>query len=167
MNISNLYNNLKLSFLSTNLLLAIEELIKDQYLAKLLSVYTNNPIDSDDIDTDALVMKNIFPHPYNEEVPDIQKVELRIFYPEGVFDTSNNIAITDLFFQVICHRELSRIKINNEMKLREIEIMDRIVNLFKGKTIKTLGTIQFKGFQYGHIDKDYFAYTLSSEIMGM
>lgn len=160
-------SNFKLSLLSTNLLLTIEELIKDQYLAKLLSVYTKNPIENEDLDTNSLVMNNIYPHPYNEEVPDVQKVELRIFYPEGVFDSSNNISVTDLFFQIICHRDLSKIKINNEMKLREIEIMDRIVNLFKDKTIKTLGTINFKGFQYAHINKDYFAYTLASEIMGM
>lgn len=165
LNIKN--KDFKLSLLSTNLLLTMEELIKDQYLAKLLSVYNKNPIDSDDIDTNKLILENIFPQPYNEEVPEEEKVELRIFYPESVFDSSNNIAVTDLFFQIIYHRNLSRIKINNEMRLREFEIMDRIVNLFKGESIKTLGVINFKGFQYAHIDKDYCAYTLASEIMGM
>lgn len=159
--------NIKLTLMSTNLLITIEELIKDQYLAKLLSVYEKEPIISEDFDTNSLVMKNIFPHPYNSKVPEIEKVELRIFYPEGIFDSSNNIGVSDLFFQIICHRNLSRIIIDDKMKLREFEIMDRIVNLFKDKTIKTLGTVQFKGFQYGHINKDYFIYTLASEVMNM
>lgn len=158
---------MKFSLMSTNLLIAIEELIKDQYLAKLLSVYDKKPIASEDFDTNFLVMQNIFPHPYNEEVPEIQKVELRLFYPEGNFDSSNNITISDLYFQIVCHRKLSRIVIDDKMKLRELEIMDRIINLFKDRTIKTLGTVQFKGFQYGHINKDYFVYTLVAEVMNM
>lgn len=158
---------MKFSLMSTNLLIAIEELIKDQYLAKLLSVYDKEPIASEDFDTNSLVMQNIFPHPYNEDVPKFQKVELRLCYPEGTFDSSNNIGISDLFFQIVCHRDLSRIVIDNKMKLRELEIMDRIINLFKDRTIKTLGTVQFKGFQYGHINKDYFVYTLVAEVMNM
>lgn len=158
---------MQLSLLSTNLLLAIEELLKDQYLSKLLSVYSQEPIKTPDFDTNTLVLENIFPYAYNEEIPDVQKVELRLFYPEGQFDGSNNVAVSDLFFQIVCHRNLSRIKINDEMKLRDIEIMDRIVKLFSDKTIKTLGTVQFKGFQYGHINKDYFMYTLFAEVMNL
>ncbi|MFR4986952.1 MAG: hypothetical protein ACLUCH_06110 [Lachnospirales bacterium] len=158
---------MQLSLLSTNLLITIEELIQDKYLSKLLSVYTKTPIDSEDFDTNSLVNEYIFPHPYNEEVPDIQKVELRIFYPNGTFDSSNNVAISDLYFQIVCHRNLSRIMINDNMKLRELEIMDRIIQLFNGKTIKTLGTVHFKGYEYAHINKDYFVYTLVSEVMNL
>lgn len=161
-------NTVKLDLMSKNLIIAIEEMIKDQNLAKLLSVYEKEPLNSGDIkNTDNLVLKNIFSEPFNNVVPAEQKVELRLLYANGTFESSNNVATSDLYFQIISHRELSRIIIDGDKRLREFEIMNRIVDIFKGKSYKTLGTIVFKGFEYAHIDKDYLMYTLVAEVMNL
>lgn len=158
---------MKLNLMTQNLQISIEEIAKNQDLIKLITVNSKNPLLQENINISNILFNNIFPEPYNEEIPEEQKVELRIFYPNGTFDKSNNIAISDLYFQIISHRNLERIFVGDRATLRSIEIMNKIVEIFKDKSFKNLGTILFKGYEYAHINKDYFMYTLVAEVMNL
>lgn len=156
---------MKFNYMSRNLQIAINEIAKDNELIQLLSNNNKTPLDAVPLGSKSILNKNIFIEPYNMEVPQEQKVELRVFYPNGLFDSSNSICVSDLYFQIIFHRDLERILINNIPTLRSFEIMERIVNIFQKESFNTLGNVLFKAFDYSHINKDYGMYTIISEVM--
>lgn len=156
---------MKFNYMSRNLQIAINEIAKDNELIQLLSNNNKTPLDVVPLGSKSILNKNIFIEPYNMEVPQEQKVELRVFYPNGLFDSSNSICVSDLYFQIIFHRDLERILINNIPTLRSFEIMERIVNIFQKESFNTLGNVLFKAFDYSHINKDYGMYTIISEVM--
>lgn len=156
---------MKFNYMSRNLQIAINEIAKDNELIQLLSNNNKTPLDAVPLGNKSILNKNIFIEPYNMEVPQEQKVELRVFYPNGLFDSSNSICVSDLYFQIIFHRDLERILINNIPTLRSFEIMERIVNIFQKESFNTLGNVLFKAFDYSHINKDYGMYTIISEVM--
>lgn len=161
---------LKLSNQGANLIIALNELCKNQRFLKLIKNIENNPLDlnTPPITTTDVLDKNIFIVPYNEEVPKEQKVEVRIFFSDGYFNESNSIFISNLVFQIILHRDLEKIFLEDKTStLRSFEIMNEIVNSFKTGTFETLGTVHFKGYELAHIDKDYFMYSITSEVMGV
>lgn len=156
---------MEFNYMSRNLQIAINEIAKDNELIQLLSNNNKTPLDAVPLGSKSILNKNIFIEPYNMEVPQEQKVELRVFYPNGLFDSSNSICVSDLYFQIIFHRDLERILINNIPTLRSFEIMERIVNIFQKESFNTLGNVLFKAFDYSHINKDYGMYTIISEVM--
>ncbi len=156
-------NNLRLNVLSKNLLVALDKISKDEKLIKLLGNNSKNPLENNTECKDIL-LENLFIEPFNMEVPQEQKTELRIFFPEGTFESSNTLSTSVIYFQIIIHKNLSRIIIDNEKTLREFEIMDTIINLFSKEVIKGIGNINFQGYQYAFIDKDYHMYTLMGEV---
>ena len=155
-------NNLKLNILSRNLLVSLEEINKNEKIVKLLGNNNDEPLKNDIKD---IIFKNIFIEPFNMEIPQEQKTELRIFFPEGIFESANVLSTSTIYFQIIIHNSLSRIKINGEKTLREFEIMNELITIFSKNSINGLGNILFQGYQYAHIDKDYHMYTLMGEIL--
>lgn len=145
--------------------IAIEEIVKDNELIRLLSNNNDKPLDIVNLDNSSIFGKNLFLEPFNLEVPQEQKVELRIFYPNGTFDKSNSLGVSDIYFQIIEHRDLERIKIGNKLTLRSFEIMERLIKIFQKESFSVLGTVLFKSFDYSHINKDYGMYTLVAEVM--
>lgn len=157
-------NNLRLNILAKNLLSSLNEIVKNEKLVCLLANNDKNPLDNK-INGEDIILENIFVEPFNMEVPQKQKTELRIFCPEGVFESANVLSTTTIYFQIIIHKDLSRIKIDDMMTLREYEIMDCIMEIFAKNHIKGISNINFQGYEYGFIDKDYHMYTLVGEIM--
>lgn len=157
--------NMKFNSMAKNLQIAIGEIVKNEELYSLLSNNNKTPLDSANIGQTNILNQNIFAEPFNMEVPNEQKIELRVFYPNGLFDGSNSIAVSDLYFQIVYHRDLERILIGNKPTLRSFEIMERIIQIFQDKSFSTLGNVLFKAFDYSHINKDYGMYTLVGEIL--
>lgn len=161
---------MKFDLLSRNSIILLEELISDQTLAKLISINTTKPLDADDIkNTGSLILKNIFPTPYNSNVPIEQKVELRAFFSNGLLQ-NKEVLNTQIYFQLILHRDLWLIETKDskgeyQKRIRPYDIMDRIVSLYENKSIGTLGKLNFEGFSYDHVDKDYGFYTLVANMM--
>lgn len=161
---------MKFDLLSRNAIILLEEVISDQTIAKLISNNSNRPLDINDIaNTGGLINNYVFPTPYNNVVPQIQKTELRIFFPNGVLQ-NKEVLNTNIHFQVLMHRDLWLIMTKNkdgkyDKKIRPYDIMHRIVEIYEDRSIGTLGKVKFVGYTYKHIDKDYGLYTLVGEMM--
>lgn len=161
---------MKFDLLSRNAIVLLEEIISDQTLAKLISENSSKPLDAKDIqNTGALIMENVFPIPYNNEVPQEQKVELRVFFPNGMLQ-NKEVLNTDIHFQIVMHRDLWLIQSKGKdgkykKRVRPYDIMDRLVSLYEDRSIGTLGKLKFEGYTYSHIDKDYGMYTLVASMM--
>lgn len=156
---------MKFDYMAQNLQIAITEIMKDDELVKLLSNNSKKPLEDSFILNKDILNINIFAEPYSLDVPVAEKVELRLFYPNGMFDSSNSLAVSDLYFQIIYHKNLDRILIDNKPTLRSFEIMQRIIHIFEKKSFYTLSNVLFKAYEYSQIDKDYGMYTLISEVM--
>lgn len=161
---------MKFDLLSRNAIVILEEIISDQTLAKLISNNNSKPLDCNDIgNTGSLVMKNVYPLPYNNEVPQEQKVELRAFFPTGLLQ-NKEVLNTEIHFQILMHRDLWLIQTKDkngkyQKRIRPYDIMDRIVEVYEDRSIGTLGKLKFEGYTYTHIDKDYALYTLVASMM--
>lgn len=158
---------MKFNTMVRGLQIAIEEVVKDDVLVRLLKNNNSTPLETVTPDDGSIFGKNLFLEPFNLEVPSEQKVELRIFYPSGVFEKSNSLAVSRIYFQIIQHRDLERIKINNKLTLRSFEIMEHLIKIFQKQSFNVLGTVLFKSFDYAHINKDYGMYTLVAEVMSV
>lgn len=161
---------MKFDLLSRNAIVVLEELISDQTLAKLVANNNSKPLDGADIQfTGSLIMKNVYPTPYNNEVPQVQKVELRAYFPSGILQNTE-VLNTEIHFQIIMHRDLWLIQSkdkqgNYQKRVRPYDIMHRIIELYEDRSIGTLGKLKFAGYDYRHIDKDYGMYTLVATMM--
>lgn len=161
---------MKFDLLSKNAIVLLEEIVSDQTLAKLISENSSKPLDKPDIpNTGALVMKNVFPLSYNNQVPQEQKTELRVFFPTGILQ-NKEVLNTEVHFQVLMHRDLWLIQTKDKSGkykkgVRPYDIMGRIVHLYEDRSIATLGKLKFEGYTYSHVDKDYGMYTLIASMM--
>lgn len=161
---------MKFDLLSRNAIVLLEQIISDQTLAKLIKNNTSKPLDAIDIENTAILINDfIFPTPYNSDVPQVQKTELRVFFPNGVLQ-NKEVLNTDVCFQILMHRDLWLIQAKDDRnkyqkRIRPYEIMHRLVEIYENKSIGTLGKIKFVGYTYKHIDKDYGMYTLVGQMM--
>lgn len=161
---------MKFDLLSRNSIVLLEELIKDQELSKLITNNTSKPLDMDDIkNTGSLVMKNVFPTPFDDNVPETQGTQLRVFFSNGELE-NKEILNTRVIFQIIIHKDLWLIQSKDkngiyQKRIRPYDIMDRIIDVFEGKSVKTLGVLKFNQYTFYHINKDYAMYSIVAEMM--
>ena len=156
---------MKFDLLSRNNMLLIEECLKHQDLLKLIDINTTTPFSSPDIENvGSLVMRKIFPTPATLEVPTEQETNLRIFFP---FGSLQNRAVLDsrVSFQIVLHNNLWNIRREDGLRgIRPYEIMNKIVDIFEDKSIKSLGVLHFVNYSWQHINKDYSLYNLEADI---
>lgn len=153
--------NLKL--LSTNSIILIDEMLKNQNLIKMIEYNSRDPLSEPDIArTGALVMNKIIPAPLTSDVPEREEVNVRVFFPEGSLQ-NRKVLDTEIHFQVVYHNNLWMIKDEDGNKaFRPYKIIDEIVNVFQDRTIDTLGVIHFDRFYHRHVNKDYGVYILKA-----
>lgn len=159
--------DMEFGLLSRNTMLLIDEIIKNNRLMKLIDNNDNTPINHPNVeDPSRLIMDKIIPAPVTTEVPAVQEVNLRVFFPGG--NIKNRVVLdSDIIFQVVMHKDLWAIGDKDEGRklLRPYEIMTEIVKTFEDKSIGTLGVIKFKNFRYFQLDKDYGFYNLEAQMV--
>ena len=112
-----------------------------------------------------LMNKKLFPTPFNGKVSQTEDVNIRVFYPSGRFSSSETNMDVNVVFQIIIHDDSWLIRDGDDNQvLRPYAILDEIYKTFQGKTIDTLGKIEFLGWDYARIDRDYSLFDISGVV---
>lgn len=156
---------MKFDAMSRNNIIILEELLKDQELLKYVEYNESSPQLKDDIDNvGSLVFRKIFPTPFDEEVPTQEETNLRAFFPDGELQ-NDEVLHSTISFQVVTHNNLWNVYRKDGKKgLRPYEIMSKVVDIFEGKTIKTVGVIHFNRYMYQNLGNDYGMYVLEGTL---
>lgn len=167
---------MRFDYLSKNIIVLIDEILKNDKLIKYIKYNEKKPLSKDNLtDQEKINIVNdlILPTPFMMSVPEKQRTELRLFYGNG---RSKNIAHLDsiIVFQIICHNDLWLIAEEDnfneedsvEYAIRPLKIMNEIVRTFNGKSIKTIGKIRFdnQDFRYRYISDTFGMYELFADI---
>lgn len=157
---------MKFDLMSRNGVILLEELLKDQELIKYVVYNDSTPQDKPNItNTGSLIFNKIFPTPFDDEVPPEQETNVRVFFPEGEL-ANDEVLNSTVSFQVITHNALWNVRRKDgERGLRPYEIMTRIVDIFEGNTIKTVGVIHFDRYIYQNLGREYGMYILEGTLM--
>lgn len=158
--------------LSDNTFIIIDEILKNENLCKLIYYNEVNPIEQDEIENkDKLIYENLIPIPYNPEVQQEEKIELRLFF--GDADIENRFLLDAVFVcQVVCPFDLWRINVKDEEgiykpRVRPYEIMHEVTETFRDKTIGKLGVIQFENCGYRFVADKYGFYELMGSVLSI
>ena len=149
--------------LSDNLILIIKEIMKNEKLCKLIDNNNNTPLSNINPTTNLLNVK-IFPYSFDPEAVIEKQTQLRVFYPSGRIK-NRVIEDTDICFDIVIHKDLHLIGIDNRSCLRELEIMSELLNTFEDKSISTLGIIKFTNFVSLNINREFDCFRVLGKIM--
>lgn len=154
---------LKFDLMSRNTMILIDECLKNQDLVKLIHYNEKNPLNQPNVTSpSSLVMKKIYPSPATLEVPELQEVNLRIFFSNGILQ-NDEVLNSRLVFQVVLHNNLwNMVRKDGQKAVRAYDIMSKIVDIFEDRTIKTVGVIHFDSYNWQNINKDYSLYNLEA-----
>lgn len=142
--------NSRVALLSDNAVLLLEEAFKNQRLLRLVHYTFRDPFSTaraDVLKTDVFNFdQNVFkitPLPFSGDVPEDQSCQLRIHFPVGTLSADGAIAQTQVYFQFVYHNELALINDGGKPKIRYYEMINEIVKTYHGRSIGTLGKINF------------------------
>lgn len=140
---------------------------------KLVFYGERNPLDQPDIDSFGTMFdinssdNKLNPIPYSGSVPVEQGCELRIWIPGGRF--RNNAYVDNrVVFQFIYHNEVALIRIGDKSKVRHYEVMSEIIKTFQGRSIGTLGKLDFEGEEFKYFttgSPSYGMYQITAKMM--
>ncbi|TPG68903.1 hypothetical protein EEL31_10420 [Brevibacillus laterosporus] len=155
----------KLELLSPNLESIIKEVTTNQQLCKLIYYTQVNPLDQPDIKkTSSLIMKNIFPYPFDLETTEKDCVQLRVSYPE-VEIQNRTIENTSVLFEIALSKNLWSIAKNDETSLRPFEIMSELVNHFRENSKGKVGILIFSRARFVKYNSKFNGYELYARMM--
>jgi hypothetical protein len=134
---------IKLELLSKNLIIIINKALENQNIIKMVDSNSLNPFLEADVNfPKTLFMFKVFPYPFENAITD-ERTELRIYLSETGLN-SGVIEDTDIFFDIITHKNLYLIKdSNNNTLIRTMRIAQEIINIFDDKSIETVGRLKF------------------------
>lgn len=150
--------------LADNLVLLMKEVASIPEVAKYLSYDQKNPLSFPDVDNpNSLILKKIHPYPFDPIAQTVDTTEVRIYYPEGVFDGSGAVADSFVYFDIITAKSLWLIS-DGKSSIRPYMIMKYLVDHFTKKSIDTLGRIQITNFAHLHINQNFDALRLEANM---
>lgn len=157
---------MRLGFLSSNLVLILQEIVKNQNICKLLHYNTSTPLSSADITLPAnnLILNKIFPYPFNQNVILEDCSQIRVYVPNGYLENNRIIENTDICFDIIVAKNLWLINNNGQSLIRSYEIAKELVNIFN-KNVSTIGRLNFKKFIHISVNDKFDCIRLISEMM--
>ena len=153
--------------LNNSIMIAIELLLSDQDLCKLLYYSEANPLSQPTIpDTNILLMKNIFPLPKSPNSEKDQKAIVNVyFYESEPYQKNSGFRKVYLVLDVMCHLDVWMI----DNGLRPYSISSKIDALFNNKLVPELsinsmyfehwGQKRYSDYFYGY----HLTYRLSND----
>jgi len=158
---------MKLEYLSDNLVIILQEVMKQQNLCKLIKYNQSNPLEQTDLVLPAsdLLMSSLFPYSADDEVTIDNCVQLRCWVYTGKFEGAD-ISINDVFLDIVLAKDLFLITINNKPQLRPYEIMKELIKTFDRISISTLGKLHFiNWYQLSSIGSNFITFRIRAEMM--
>lgn len=147
---------MQIELLSNNIIIVLKEILKHQNICKLLYYNNSTPLSQEDLTLPAnnLILKKIFPYPFDSEVVTEDCSQVRIWYPSGKFKGGGNININNIFIDIVVSKSLFLINIDGKEKIRPYEIMKEILQIFNSD-ISTLGKLHFIDFFHLFVNEKF------------
>jgi hypothetical protein len=158
---------MKLELLSDNLIIILQEIMKQQNLCKLINYNESTPLAQTDLvlPASSLLRTSLFPYSSDDETIVEDCVQLRVWVYTGNFKGAD-ISINDVFLDIVIAKSLFLITIDGEPKLRPYEIMKELINTFDGINISTLGRLNFKTWhQLSFNESKFITFRIRAEMM--
>lgn len=155
-----------MELLSDNLTLILNQLISNQKIVKYLYYNEKSPQGKPDVKLPAknLILSKIHPYPFDPIATTEEGTEIRVYFPEGQFDGSRAVADTFLHIDIVTAKSLWLTNDNDKSQIRPYMIMKEIIEHFAGKSIGTLGRMNFHNFIHLHINDKFDALRIEAEI---
>lgn len=148
---------MKLKLLSPNLILLLQEILKNQNLCKLINYNQSNPyIQPDLTNPNSLMLKKVFPFPFDTKVSTEEGTQLRVYYQDTIFKNNQVIEDSMIYFDIICSKSQNIWLINDgDPKIRPYEIMSELITHLSDRPIETLGVVKFKKFVHVNVNDKF------------
>lgn len=157
-----------LQMVSKNVVKIINTLIADEEFCKLIKYDIDTPLSQSALTPTAsknLFLKRIFPYPHDNQNINEELTEIRVYFPECEFDNAEVNEDTKIVFDIVVHKNLFMIRDeNSDMVLRPHMIAQNIVEMFKNKSIGTIGELHFKKMVTLKFDDNYQGSRLIAEM---
>lgn len=151
----------KLALMSPNLILILNKILTNQTTVKYLNYNLKNPLSQPDLTLPAnsLMLTKLFPYPFDPTATIEDQVNLRVYYPMGVFQNNEVVQETQVYFDIIVAKSLWLTN-DGQASIRAYEIMRQIVNQFHGQTLSTVGILHFHEFIHLNVNSKFDAIRL-------
>jgi len=145
----------KLELLSPNLILILEELLKNRNLCKYLVYNTSNPLSGANItNTKTLLFKQLFPYPFYPLANQEDGSQLHVYYPSGKIE-NKVIGDTQIYFDIVVAKGIWLINDGTNAQIRPYMIMKEIINILDDKSLLTVGSLHFSDFRHIFINDKF------------
>ncbi len=156
-----------LDLLSSNLVLILKELIKNQNLLKYVMNDVRSPLTGVDFTLPYYQIiggesGRLFPYPFDNTVEQVDCTNIRVFYPEGEIHEGQITAETYVCFDIIVAKSLWLIGDSQSSEIRPYKIMNEIVKTFRDISVDTVGRLRFTDFTHMSVNDKFQAIRLSA-----
>lgn len=150
---------LRFSLLSPNLVQIIGECLQNQDLAKLLYYGGQDPLTQLDFDTSIIAPfsedERLFPYPFDIGYKEEERSQLHIYYPDLQLKNNSHVEHTVVWFDIIVHKKLWLFKQGTDKLVRPYEIASKLANHFDGRSIGTVGQLNFMGMAHVTVNEEF------------
>lgn len=152
----------KFELLSQNLLIILSELKKNSTFVKYVFYNDDKPLLNPVVQNPSVLSDSglLLPSPFNTTTTDCTQV--RVYYLD--IDIEKNVDDCVLIFDVIVAKNLWLIN-NGKPAVRPYAIAEEIMKTFQGKSIQTIGTLDFQRMKHMWVDEKFDAVRLYARMV--
>lgn len=161
---------IKMNTLSKNIIDIMQQLSKNDGLARLLVYDDDNPFDPSLPSCNGVKLINpksdtckIFPYPFDPDATDKDTSLIRVYYNRGEFNENETIQDMSLHIDIIVAKSLWLINNGRTSSIRPYEIMDRVIDMVGKKSLNSTIKLKFDGWQHLAVNTKFDAIRLYSD----
>lgn len=160
----------KLELMSKSIVSTMNELAKNEGLARLLVNNVSNPFDNSHptIDKSKLIIPNsgeskIYPYPFDPQATVNDGSFIRVYYNNGELDTNEAIAESQIHIDIIVAKNLWLINDGENSLIRPYEILGRVIDMVGKNGLNENLRLDIKGWQHLSVNTKFDAIRLYCE----
>lgn len=164
---------MKMETMSKNVVAVMQELSKNEGLARLLVNNDPNPFTKAiTFDKSRLINPNaveckIFPYPFETDATTVDNSFIRVYYNNGDFSDNEVIAESQLHIDIVVAKSLWLVNDGQRSLLRPYEIMGRVIDLVGKRSNNNTIKLKFEGYQHLYVNPKFDAIRLYSNYMSI
>lgn len=165
---------MRLESLSKNIVTIMDELAKNDGLARLLVNNVSNPfsnslpvIDLSKLTNQKSDLCRIHPYPFDPDAQVEDNSFIRVYYPNGQFNENEVIAETQVNIDIIVAKSLWLIDDGLKKMIRPYEIMSRVTDMIGRGSLNATIKLKFSGWNHLAVNTKFDAIRLYSEYMSV
>ena len=155
--------------MSDNLIIIIDEILKQQELCKLIHYNEKFPFEQPNLTLPANHLirtdEKVLPYMFDEKAVLEEQSQLRVYYPEFQFVNGQVVENTLIHFDIICAKTLWLINVGGKGKIRPYEMIKYLVSHLYDRSIGTVGKLRFIGGQQLTVNEKFASIRVFADMM--